>query len=451
MWLVSWGLVPTVRSRPGEVLCGRMGGKFAPAWHGAPMEDTRAPFTAYRFGPFRLNASQRILERDGERLQLTPKAIDTLVFLVENSGRVVTKDELIRAVWPGVNVVESGLTRNISALRKVLEDGSAEGSYIETIPKRGYRFLSEVTTEPPPVREAVAHTNTEISPISAAPSRFFGRLALAFGVIVLLGSGVYWAANHARQRPPAIDAGVRIGEHLLYKLAPQETARAAEYFERVIAERPDSANAHAGLAVSLLYLASLGGRSLAETLPRAEQEAQAALRLDGRSASAHYAIGVVHFFKDWNFAAAVSSFRRALELQPDSAQTRMGYARLKWTLGDAPGAQRLIEESLRLDPVSPLLGAEYCRGFYQQRDFHRAESECRKVLDREPGFALAQYYLALSLGSLGRIAEAETALTKSGLVAGVLDADRAWLHLREGNRQPAQAALERRRQMMREG
>src|SRR6185503_19265191 len=102
------------------------------------MHNARAPFAVYRFGPFRLNAAQGILERDGERVQLTPKAIDTLVFLVENSGRVVTKEELMRAVWPGVNVVESGLTRNVSALRKALEDGSAEGSYIETIPKRGY-------------------------------------------------------------------------------------------------------------------------------------------------------------------------------------------------------------------------------------------------------------------------------------------------------------------------
>src|SRR3954454_18154407 len=102
---------------------------------------------AYLFGPFRLVIADRILERSGERMQLTPKVIDTLFFLVENAGQVVTKEHLMHAVWPDVTVVESGLTRNISVLRKALEEGAAEGAFIETIPRRGYRFVAAVTTQ----------------------------------------------------------------------------------------------------------------------------------------------------------------------------------------------------------------------------------------------------------------------------------------------------------------
>jgi len=101
---------------------------------------------AYRFGPWRLVTAGRILERDGERVPLTPKVIDTLFVLVQNAGSVVTKEDLMRQVWPDVTVVESGLTRNMSVLRKALETGTSE-TIIETIPRRGYRFLATVTVE----------------------------------------------------------------------------------------------------------------------------------------------------------------------------------------------------------------------------------------------------------------------------------------------------------------
>jgi tetratricopeptide (TPR) repeat protein len=175
------------------------------------------------------------------------------------------------------------------------------------------------------------------------------------------------------------------------------------------------------------------------------------VELDARSSAAHFAMATVYLVKDWNFQSAELELRRALELDPESVQARFGYAILKQTLGDPAGALRLIEEALQLDPASPPLGAHYCRLFYFLRDFHRAEAECRKVLDREPGYALAHYYLALALGSLGRIAEANQSLDRSGWMPGVLEADRAWLSLRQGDRRPAAAALEKRRELVRDG
>ena len=104
----------------------------------------RLPNTFYEFGPFRLDVTERVLRRGTEPMTLTPKLFDTLLVLVERSGHIVEKGELLEAVWPDTFVEESNLSSNVSLLRKAL--GEAEGGrpYIETIPKRGYRFADLV-------------------------------------------------------------------------------------------------------------------------------------------------------------------------------------------------------------------------------------------------------------------------------------------------------------------
>src|SRR5713101_2423570 len=98
----------------------------------------------YRFGPFEIDLDQRLLLRAGDSVPLTPKAFDTLAVLIARPGKVVDKAELLKLVWPDTFVEENNLTQNISALRKVF----GEGDYIETIPRRGYRFLMEVEDVP---------------------------------------------------------------------------------------------------------------------------------------------------------------------------------------------------------------------------------------------------------------------------------------------------------------
>jgi DNA-binding winged helix-turn-helix (wHTH) protein/TolB-like protein len=98
----------------------------------------------FEFGAFRLDATERRLVRDGHPVLLTPKAFHTLVLLVENRGHVLCKEELIREVWPDSFVEEGGLARNISVLRKALGDSPVGQRLIETVPKRGYRFVGDV-------------------------------------------------------------------------------------------------------------------------------------------------------------------------------------------------------------------------------------------------------------------------------------------------------------------
>jgi len=98
----------------------------------------------YEFGPFRIDLTERVLLRNGQPVQLTPKAFETLLVLVQHCGHVVGKDELMNRIWPDTFVEEVGLARNISALRKVLEDETDQHQYIDSVPKRGYRFKAEV-------------------------------------------------------------------------------------------------------------------------------------------------------------------------------------------------------------------------------------------------------------------------------------------------------------------
>ena len=98
----------------------------------------------YEFGDFRLDSGKRLLlRRDNTPVSLTPKAYETLVYLVEHVGTVLGKDELMRAIWPDTAVEENNLTQNISLLRRVLGEGRGDHRYIATVPGRGYQFVAK--------------------------------------------------------------------------------------------------------------------------------------------------------------------------------------------------------------------------------------------------------------------------------------------------------------------
>jgi DNA-binding winged helix-turn-helix (wHTH) protein len=98
----------------------------------------------YEFGPFRLDPVERLLLRQNTPVMLTPKVFDILLMLVRNGGRALEKEEFMREIWPDSFVEEGNLNRNISTLRKALGDAQEGNKFIETIPKRGYRFVASV-------------------------------------------------------------------------------------------------------------------------------------------------------------------------------------------------------------------------------------------------------------------------------------------------------------------
>jgi DNA-binding winged helix-turn-helix (wHTH) protein len=174
----------------------------------------------YRFGEFTVDTDQKVLLRAGQPVHLTPKVFDTLLILVENHSRIVGKEELMTRLWPDTFVEETNLTFNIQQLRKALGDRAQQPVYIETVARRGYRFIADVEedlTEPGQtnghkrgaLRLLIFHCRLRLATQERAfitggrgchqPDRLKGLskksvVLAAVAVIVLAGAGIiYWS------------------------------------------------------------------------------------------------------------------------------------------------------------------------------------------------------------------------------------------------------------------
>jgi len=158
----------------------------------------------YEFGPFRLIPEERQLLRDNQPVPLTPKSFDLLVVLVENSGHLIEKDELLKRIWRDSFVEEANLTVNISALRRALGEGPNEHQYVETVPRRGYRFvagvkerwgegmesstreLSEADVDNRPVVDGARQASAPLPAAASRPNLLFRRWPLVLVGVLLI-------------------------------------------------------------------------------------------------------------------------------------------------------------------------------------------------------------------------------------------------------------------------
>ena len=118
---------------------------------------------AYRFGPFELRPCDYLLTRDGTPVHLNPKAFDALKLLIEHRGHVVDKGTLIASLWPDTIVEEANLSVQMAAVRKAMPSAGGSERYIETIPKRGYRFVADVTV----VQSRTFENGRVVTPVAA--------------------------------------------------------------------------------------------------------------------------------------------------------------------------------------------------------------------------------------------------------------------------------------------
>ena len=167
------------------------------------------PYGPFEFGCFRLDPTERRLLCDGRPISLTPKAFHTLVILVQNCGHVLGKDELIKEVWPGTFVEEGGLARNISVLRKVLGEDPSGRVFIETVPKRGYRFVAQVRRAASSHSPGTAELSPDVdaTPVEQGPTRTdrgFWWAALTIGALVATLSVLPLVWRRGASAPTAI-------------------------------------------------------------------------------------------------------------------------------------------------------------------------------------------------------------------------------------------------------
>lgn len=346
----------------------------------------------YAFGEFALDVRERRLSGAGGDVALSPKALDLLVQLVRRAGALVTKRELLDAVWPDAFVEEGIVAVHVSALRKALGDRRQPASYIQTVSRSGYRFVAGVR------------------PASRTVTAGAGGGAL---LPVLTPSG------------PEVYELVGKGRSALLAARRSDLPLAIAAFQKAIELDPEYAPAHAGLALAYCAQAELRSVPSSEAYARARGSALRALALDDRSADAQVALGAVMFQGEWNWVGAERSLTRALELSPNHPQARMLLGRLLEAQSRFDEGLQVKLAALERDPFSPSVHLGIALSYWHQRRFEQSLLWANKTLELDPKHGLAREFLAGAYWALGdfdrHMAENLTHAAQHGVPPEALD------------------------------
>lgn len=360
----------------------------------------------FAFGTFTLDPGQRLLFRGSDVVALEPKVFDTLLALVESAGRALTKDELLSRVWPDVTVEEGSLTRNVSTLRKVLATDDNPDGFIETLPRRGYRFR-------PVVRRVPAFAAAEV-PASEAGEPASGSVtqprrtwrAIAVGIVVGLMAvalGAAWRWNTAGPAP--IKAIAVLPLQNLSGDAGQEFF-ADGMTEAVITKLAQLTDARVTSRTSVMRY-----KATSESVPAIGRQLDVDAVVEGSVQRAGDRVSVT------------------VQLIHAASDTHLWAKDFEGTTADVFGLQRRIAMAIASDIASKIapkglahvaersVSAEaydaYLRGrfFFWKTDLEslqRAVAEFRHAIALAPAFADAHASLSLSLGALEMLGVVES-------------------------------------------
>ena len=396
----------------------------------------------YEFEPFRIDMERYLLLRNNEPLALSPKVFETLLYLVQNRGRVAKKDEIINSVWPDTFVEEGNLAQNVFLLRKALGEEKNEHRYIVTIPGVGYRFVAPVNeVETQSTRAPEASIQTKVNSIAVLPfkdlagrddDKFLGP-GLADALIMRLSSirdlkvrptAAVLRYSDLREDPLAVGSDLNVDALLdgcyqresdkirvsvqLVSVRDGVTLWAAKFDERVtdIFAIQDS-------------IADQVVRALAIQLSRDEQR-QIKKNYTQNSDAFQFFIKGRYF---WNqrttegLRKALDYAQQALTEDPTYAAAYIGLADSYSLLGaqhnvlpphdSFPKARAAAKQALEIDPM--LAEAYASLGFIMfayEWDWLAAEQTHRKAIDLKPNYPTAHHWYGELLTTLGRFEEA---------------------------------------------
>ncbi|HEY6944491.1 MAG TPA: tetratricopeptide repeat protein [Candidatus Acidoferrum sp.] len=390
----------------------------------------------YSFGPFVLDPAERLLLRDNQPVHLPLKAFETLLALVEQKGHVVEKVELLNRVWPNTFVEEATLAQNIFTLRKVLADDGNGQEYIETIPRRGYRFVARVevgagtSLTGPQERLRVVRVGTFVVGMIALAAVWIGwtRFRIHGGTFDVhrphaVGTNIDGTRNSA-----AYEAYLQ-GRYFWNQRTEEAYRKALPYFEDAIREDPSYAQAYAGLADTYALLGSLANSVLprSEAMPEARRAAVRALELDETLAEAHTSLAFVKMQYDRDWKVAEREYKRAIELNPGYATAHHWYAYLLMAEGRAEEALVQIQLARESDPVSVVINSDVGEMYYYAHQFDRAIEHYRKTLEMDPHFLPAYWQIAAAYVHTKRYSDALEALQQAEIVGGKRPETTAWM------------------------
>jgi DNA-binding winged helix-turn-helix (wHTH) protein/Flp pilus assembly protein TadD len=410
------------------------------------------PRNIYEFGPFRLDPAEKTLWRDGQPVPLTPKAFDTLLILVERSGHLVEKDDLIKQLWPNTFVDENSLPQNIYLLRKALEkcaqgqqgqQGQQDQRYIETVPRRGYRFIAQVrevrgstdesATEQKEMPESsivsAVRERPTLSSIARPPSNIY-LIALFSLLIIALFAGwiLRGAIRQSAAKPTVQTTGVQSqtenpeayqdyarGRFFWSKRTEEGMARSIACFKQALEKDARYALAWAGLADAYAVSAYLGYQVLPEqeAYQQAHFAALRALELDNNLAEAHSALSVVKAYRDYDLRGAEAAARQAVSLQTNNATAHQRHSIFLRDQGRLEEALAAVKRAQELDPLSPPIGSNLAYILYLRGDYEGVIAQCRKILETEPDYFQTLLVLGMTYERQQKYDEAIAVLSKA--------------------------------------
>ncbi len=390
------------------------------------------------FGPFRLDSERLLLNVGTRPLPLGPRVVRTLLAFAERPGEVLTKRELLDAIWPEGFVEESNLAQNVYVLRKVLRAHS--GCVIETVPRRGYRFGGNVSA----------------SPLARKATRWvYAATAAAFAVAVTFGV-LHGTARSGPARAQLSPNGQRLfamGTYYWKQRTQDGLPKSVRYFRSVIKSDPKNARGYAALAQAYAIEGDYGYAPMKHAYALARRFARTALELDPRLAQAHAAMGIAEDL-DGTRGAAREQYREAIALDPGYATAHQWYGSALLLQGRPREAMAELRSALQLDPVSVATLAWLSSAAYLSRDYTAAIAYARETADLSPQRRDAYLSLGLAYEATGRYEAAIVAYRRyaarcggcSGEVAALL----AHVYARAGDlrRAAAQLALAQRKHGM---
>ena len=401
--------------------------------------DESAP-NGLAFGRFVLDSGRGALLRDGAEVRLRAKSLDVLAHLVRHAGRLVAKQELIEAVWPGVAVTDDSLVQCLVEIRRALGDDQA---WIHTARGRGYRFDGDVRplVHSEALPAAPDRGSRTSDGVAAAPRGRTWLLAVAVvGMLaVAVAASAFWGRAPA---PSPRTAEARLayeeGERSVERRTRESLGQAIAAYERAIALDPTFAPGHAGLADTLVVQGVFGGARPDDSYPRAREAALRAVELDPTLAEGHVALGHVQVQWDRDWRGAERSYRRALALDPSAPRAHMLYALFLGAMGRVDESMQESRIAVSLRPESATVGAFRAIVLFNARRSEEAIEQGRRTAALDPAFSLVHFWQALALADVGRFDEAMTEALASRTGVGNLPVPAVgYIHGRAGR--PAEA------------
>jgi TolB-like protein/DNA-binding winged helix-turn-helix (wHTH) protein/cytochrome c-type biogenesis protein CcmH/NrfG len=509
-----------------------------------------------RFGVFEVDPRSRELRRKGHRVRMQDQPLEILLLLLERKGEVVTRDELKLRLWPADTFVESddGINTAIRKLREVLGDSAEKPVYIETIPRRGYRFIGPVDVETAADSEAPAapsiQTQTEMSSarrrwfkwigavalmsvliaasawmvlrerhrepgtkpaltslavlpfanLSGDPSQDYfadamteeltsdlgkisslrvisrtsamhykntqktmpeiaqelnvdgviessvvrsgGRVRITSQLIDARADRHLWSesyehdlkdvlalqsdiartiaaqvravitpAEHERlQQPASINPeaynAALLGTYFARKHSKPAIDKSIEHFQDAIRIDPNYARAYAGLANACFEREIWGGAGIGKSIGQIRAATAKALQLDNNLAEGHALLARIHFQFDWDWQGAELEYKRAIELNPNLADTYRLYAFYLQAMSRHNEALAAAHRAVELDPVYPAAYSDEGRIEYRARQFDNAVSSYQHALELEPDFVPALSRIVDAYEQAGKLDQA---------------------------------------------